>query len=331
MLTAIVFSLSVAAPQALSVDEIVARHLNARGGIEALKALQTVVYSRGRYREGSYESERAFMALARPYLKIVSDPEKPASFREGYDGSTWEWYETPGIVLRTVGAAAAAGRHNIWVEGPFVDYREKGTTIESLGMGAIDGKPAFHLLMTLRDGFRREYFIDQETWLVTAERFSAPIHAVGKKVKTEERVGGYKRVGGIMFAHSYREIEIETGKELSSMTWGLIEVNRQLPTEWFSPPAFTRTPLQDFLEKVFAARSDVSAVRWIYHEFRRAHPRLDTREGVEFLGFQMAKMGDFPGGIALLEANVADNPAIASSQDALARVMEMRATSATKK
>jgi hypothetical protein len=30
------------------------------------------------------------------------------------------------------------------------------------------------------------------------------------------------------------------------MQWGTIDVNRELPREWFSPPQYTRTALQDY-------------------------------------------------------------------------------------
>ncbi len=66
--------------------------------------LQSVVYSHGKYREPGYEGTgKAFMAIARPYYKIVADPDDTsATFREGYDGSAWEWYRSPGIVVRTM-------------------------------------------------------------------------------------------------------------------------------------------------------------------------------------------------------------------------------------
>ena len=88
--------------QELSAEDIVARHLEARGGAQRLRALETVIYRNGLYREGSYVgSGRAFMAMARPYFKIVSNQtDSTASFREGYDGSAWEWYGSPGIVNR---------------------------------------------------------------------------------------------------------------------------------------------------------------------------------------------------------------------------------------
>ena len=84
----LVAAVDVAVRQELSVGQIVARHLEARGGAARLHQLQTVVYSRGKYREPGLEgSGKSFMAMARPYYKIVGDPlDSSSTFREGYDG-----------------------------------------------------------------------------------------------------------------------------------------------------------------------------------------------------------------------------------------------------
>jgi len=307
--------------QELSIDQIVERHLEARGGAEKLKALQNVVYSHGKYREPGYEgSGKAYMAMARPYFKVVSDPsDTTAGFREGYDGSAWEWYRNPGIVVRTVGAANAAMRHNIDVDGPFSDYRRKGTTITRMTDATIDGHPAYALNVTLRDGFQTQYFLDKSSFLIVSIRQASPIHAFGDPVTTESRVGDYRRVSGILFSFSSRDVDIATGHEQSSMVWGNIEVNADLPRTWFEPPQFTRSTLQSFLEKLFYERSDTSSLQWSYNELRRAHPEIDTREGVEAIGYQMLKMGDNRGAIAVLKLNARDYPQSSSSAFALGR------------
>lgn len=309
--------------QNLSADDIVARHLEARGGAQRLRALETVVYSHGLYREGTYVgSGRAFMAMARPYYKIVSDPtDSTASFREGYDGSAWEWYRSPGIVVRTVGAANAAMRHNLDPDGPFSDYREKGTRIERVADGAVGGRKAYGILMTLRDGVRALYMIDAETFLSSAVRKAAPIHAFGAPVSTEERVSDYRSVDGVLFSFRSTEVDIATGKELNSMTWGSIETNRKLPREWFSPPSFVRTPLQEFLEQLYYERADTSALRWSYVAFRRAHPDVDTRAGIEAIGYQMLKMGDNTGAAEVLAMNASDYSQSSSSAFGLGRAL----------
>ncbi len=309
--------------QELSADAIVARHLEARGGAHRLRALESVIYRNGVYREGSYVgSGRAFMAMARPYYKIVGDPaDTAAGFREGYDGSAWEWYRSPGIVVRTVGAANAAMRHNLDPDGPFSDYREKGSQVERVADATIAGRATYGILLTLRDGVRALYLIDKTTFLISAVRKAAPIHAFGAPVATEERVGDYRSVDGVLFSFRSTEVEIATGKELNSMTWGAIETNRPLPAEWFSPPAFVRTPLQQFLEQLYYERNDSSSVRWSYFAFRRAHPDTDTRTGVEMIGYQMLKMGDHDCATALLAMNARDYPQSSTSAFGLGRAL----------
>jgi len=306
------------------VDEIVALHLEARGGVEALRAIRSLVFSEGVYREAEFEgSGDAYMAFARPFYRVVGHPERPGGFREGYDGSAWEWYAEPGVVLRTVGAAAGAIRRGAVLDGPFVDYRERGTTIELIDDEAeVDGRAALHLRVTLRDGFATETFLDAETYLVVAGRSTAPVHAFGGAVPTESRFGDYRPVAGVLFAHHDVSVHAETGEVLSEMHWGRIEAGAELPREWFSPPQYERSPLQAFVEQVFAERDDELAVQWTYRDYRLHRSDLDLRRGVEFVGYHMLKAGAVRPAVALLSAHAADHPDRAAAHYELGRAWE---------
>lgn len=317
LLTAVVPAI---AQDALTLEEILDRHAEARGGYENIRAIRTLVHSRGTYREPGFEgSGKAFMAHARPYFKRVGDPDNPGSFSEGYDGSTWEWYRDPGAVVRTVGDAAEAGRHGNQLDGALIDYRDKGSTATLGGIVEIDGRPAYQITITMRDGFASDYFIDTETYLVSAERMSASIHAFGEEVTRESLVGDYREVEGVLFPFRFRETDIATGEMVSEMQWGKIEANRELPLEWFSPPRFERTPLQRFVEQLYFNRDDASAVSWTYQEFRHHHAEIDTAAAAEFAGYQMLKMGSLEAAHVLLEANRADHPQSASALFGLGR------------
>ena len=319
-LTLILMSSPAVADDTLSVDEVIDRHVEARGGYARIRVIRTLVHSQGTYREPTFEAPgNAFMAHARPYLKVVGNPENPGGFSEGYDGATWEWYREPGVVVRTVGAAAAAGRHGNQLDGSLVDYRDKGSTAILGETEDVDGRPAHRITITSRDGFARDYFVDAETYLVVAERMSAPIHAFGDPVTSETRVGDYRRVAGVLFPYRHRETEIATGEMLSEMQWGRIEANLDLPREWFSPPEFERTPLQHFVETLYFSRADLSAIEWTYAEFRQHHPRIDTQDGVSFVGYQMLKMGNIEQGVQLLKINAADYPDSATAAFGLGR------------
>ena len=309
-------ALALAAPP--TVDEIVDRYVAARGGAAKIAALTSLVI-RGEYREGEHVSPNACLALMRPYYKLVGDPDKPVvDFAEGYDGSAWEFYGDPGIVVRTVGDASAAGRHRRF-DDALIDYKKYGTTIELAGEDRVGDRPAWRLIVTLEDGFRDEVLIDRETYLQIGERKAAPIHAFGASVRSETRFSDFRPVEGVLFPFLHREVEIASGKVLNEFRTTSIVANRAYDPAVFSPPRFKRTPLQAWIENLYAMRDDARAVMWSYNDFRRAHPDVDTHDGAQVAGYQMLKMKQLPAAIALLEANARDYPDVAAAHFGLGR------------
>lgn len=317
-------ALLAAAQPELTVDQIIDRHVEVRGGAARVEAVRTLVFSGGTYREGTYVgSGTAFMAFMRPYFRVVGDPESiQAGFTEGYDGSAWEFYREPGFVVRTVGHAAGAARRGTYIDWRLGELRSHGSKIERGADDVIGGRAAYRVIVTTRDGFARDYFIDKEDFLLLADRYHAPVHAFGESVSTEGRFDDWREVDGLLFPFRAYEVDLATGKELNSMAWGKIEVNRDLPAHWFSPPPVPKTRLRTLLDHLYLQRTDPVAVLWSYADFREVHPDVDTREGVEAIGYQMLKMGDHAGAIALLEANARDYPESATSAFELGRAYE---------
>ncbi len=308
------------AAHALTVDEVIDRHLAARGGADKIKAVRTLVYSGGTYHEGSYTgSGNAYMAFARPYYRVVGDPEGNADIMEGYDGSSWEFYREPGVVVRTIGHAAGASRRGTYIDWRLGELRGHGSKVELGAEETIGGRPAYRVIVTTRDGFAHDYFIDKENFLLLADRYRAPVHAFGESVKTEGRFSDWRSVGGVLIPFKGYEVDLATGKELNSMQWGKIEINRELPASWFLPPQYSRTRLQTLLEQLYNERSDATAVLWSYADFRETYPDVDTRGGIEFIGYQILKMGDHAAAVALLETNARDYPNAATSAFGLGR------------
>jgi tetratricopeptide (TPR) repeat protein len=317
---------SAAFGQTITVNEIVASHEKALGGRAAIAAVHSIVV-RGVYHEGGPIEEsktplvpRAYQAWMRPYFEHIGDPaDMHPDIREGFDGSTWEYYGDPGVAIRTVGAAASAGRHAAEFLDSLVDYQSKGNQLALEGEEDIAGAPAYRIHVTLFDGFEKLTFVDKKTFMIVAERKSAPVHAFGASVSSETRFYGYHPVHGVMFRQGTRETDIATGKILNDFRCTSIEVNTVTDVAEFSPPALPRTPLQLWLEHLYEERADPVGVMHSYRIFRQANSQLETRSGAEFIGYQMVKMGDFKSAIELLKANAADYPQSASAQFGLGR------------
>jgi tetratricopeptide (TPR) repeat protein len=288
-----------------SAEMVVARYLDAIGGQKRLDAIQNLII-RGTYTEHG-QTVAAQLARMRPFYKLVGDPlNRSAEFEEGYDGSAWEFYGDPGIVLRTVGPAAAAARHGLYILGNLVDFKQQGSSVGLVGKARIDGRDAYQLRVRMLDGFEQDEFIDAKTWLIIAERKVAKIHAFGADVPSETRWSDYRAVNGVLFAYLNVEVEIATGKELNRFRTDRIEVNQTLDAAMFMPPQIRRTPLQTLMDQVFQERDDADAVEWTYHDFRNAYPAINTEAAMEVIGYQALKMGSTAAAVHLLERNRGD-------------------------
>lgn len=285
-----------------------------------MRAIQTLTFDRGAYGEGGtvYDTN-AVMLLKRPFLKLVGHPERNPDYMEGYDGAAWEWTRDPGYTIRTTGAASEAIRHYADIDGPFVDYKEKGSTVALVGTARVGDRTTYRLRLTMMDGYATDFFIDTATFLMLASRHSAKVHAYGAKVTSETRYEDYRAVAGVQLPFRTREVSLIDGKELNTMQWRVITPNADLPDAWFSPPAYTRTPLQAFMEHLYMQRIDPVAAMWTYRAFRRVYPAIDSREATETIAFEILKDGQTRTAIALFERNAADYPHSASAAFELGR------------
>jgi hypothetical protein len=216
-----------------TTQEIVEFHIRALGGHEKINAVHSIVFHLT-YREGDYVNSHGYMAKMRPYYKTLGDPrDLKVEINEGFDGSAWEYYADPGVVLRTVGAAAAAGRHGTELIDSLVDAEMLGARIDLTGEVSFADKPAYKLHVTLADGFEKDLFVDQQSFLILGDRRASPIHAFGAPVRSENRFSDYRAVNGVLFPFSIHEVEIATGRELNSVTMQSITVNDKLDESYF--------------------------------------------------------------------------------------------------
>ena len=86
------------------------------------------------------------------------------------------------------------------IDGPLVDYKAKGNTVELLGKEPVEGADAYKLKVTLKNGVVRTMYIDAEHFLQVKEESKRTIR--GTEIEGETILGDYKEVGGMMFPHS---------------------------------------------------------------------------------------------------------------------------------
>jgi len=315
------------------IQTIVRRHITALGGIDKIHAVHSFV-KHGWYHEGDLRLNDTYTAQMRPFYRVIGSPaHKLDSIHEGYDGSAWEYYPDPGIVVRTVAQAARTTRHSALFDDVLVDYRAHGTQLQYGGEQTYFGNPVYLIHVTLADGFHENVFLDRITYMIDGRAQLVPMHAYGQRYQTHDVYGDYRAEGGVMFPHTDKEIDGATGKVLDEGGVKRMEINPVLPIAMFSPPQWDRTPLQQLIQRLYDERDETSAVMATYRDFASlVDLKADaTGDAIDFTGYQILKMGHPLTAVALLTQNVADHPHSARAHFGLGRALQAEGRSAEAK
>ena len=307
------------APVVPSTAALVHRYLDARGGLDSIRGVKNIVY---RGRPGP-DGRARFLAKARPFFYVVGEPSLDREFGEGSDGTPWEYYRSPGLLMRTSGAPAAASRHTAYFDEPLVYFGATGWRFSAVHQARFAGRDAWAVRATYPDGYWRDLFVDPTGWLVVGFRHAVPVHAFGPTVLSETRISGYRRFQGALFPTRFEEADVTTGRVLdeAGAGWESVAANVPLAEGFFSPPPAPATPLARALNTIFAARAiPHDVLGWVAH-FRADSTTASvlTEQIIGIVGFQLLKNGAIPSGVALLEANVREAPTSADAWFSLGR------------
>jgi hypothetical protein len=125
------------------------------------------------------------------------------------------------------------------IDGPLIDYKEKGSTVEYLGHDVVDGDDALRLKVTLKNGDIIYDYLDPDTFMEIRRGIQQFIRG-----SVRERVmgfGSYKPVAGVMFPFSISQ-GTKDHPEDSTTTLQKLEVNATIDPVDFALPASLKTP-----------------------------------------------------------------------------------------
>src|SRR5258705_12774105 len=185
-----------------TADELIAKNIQAKGGIDKIKAIKSVRITE-KFDGGSGFTAKAAQINSRPNLVRETFALQGMTAVQAYDGSTgWQiqpfgGHKDPELMgendLRDIQLDAD-------FDGPLVDYKEKVNTVEYLGRDIVDGDDALRLKVTLKNGDILYYYLDPDTFLEIRKEIQQTIRG-----SIRERIvdlGSDKPVGGVMYRFS---------------------------------------------------------------------------------------------------------------------------------
>jgi len=248
-ITTAVSANELAAEPELSAAQIVEKNVAARGGLEAWRKIQTMVWYGHIERTGAGAASLPYiLEQKRPNktrFEIKAENQVAARIYDGTHG--WKLHPAsngrPELQPFTAEELNFA-RDGLGIDGALVDYQSKGTDVTLDGVDEVEGRKAFRLSIKLPSGASHQVWVDAQTFLDvkyvrqlihTQPRNGQPRIALGRSGTVTVLYRNYQTIEGLQIP-----LVIESGsdsaKATDKMVIDKILLNPPLDDQRFAKP-----------------------------------------------------------------------------------------------
>lgn len=186
-----------------TVDELVAKNIEAKGGAAALEAIKTVRFE-GRLLANQGQLELKYTETKKRPGKLRTDAIlQGMTLVQAYNGTNgWKIYPLQGRKdpEKMSNDEAKSLVEEAEIGGPLENWKAQGKTVTYLGTEDVEGTAAHKLQVVRKNGDLSNVYLDPEYFLeirVIDQRTEQ-----GAKVEVETDLGDYEKVSGVYFPFS---------------------------------------------------------------------------------------------------------------------------------
>jgi hypothetical protein len=222
------------AASAQTVDEVIAKNIQAHGGAEKLKSVRslrtTAKFSQGSFRaDFRQENKRADKVREEFIIQGLAQVQ-------AYDGKTgWQispfgGRKDPELLSQDDLKSLAVDAD---IDGPLVDYKQKGHKAELVGHDSVEGTDCFKIKLSMKNGDVRYYYLDRDSFLELKLEIQTTIR--GALQENEMYYGDYEQVNGVYYPFAVEQAQKGSASR-AQISVQKIEQNVALEDGHFSMP-----------------------------------------------------------------------------------------------
>jgi outer membrane lipoprotein-sorting protein len=231
--------LAAAAASAETADDVIARHIAARGGMDKIKAIQSVDMKIKANQQGLEFPGR--LEWKRPDKLRLEMTIQGKTMVQAYDGKT-AWAIMPFLGSLDPQAMSADDAKDVIeqadMDGPIIDYKAKGNAVEYVGREDVEGAPADKLKVTMKNGDVSYVYVDAESGLTVKE--TSKRKQQGSEIEIDSYMTNFKPVNGVLFPFAI-ENKVQ-GKSMGQFTIEEVKPNVAIDDQAFAMPAPAAKP-----------------------------------------------------------------------------------------
>jgi hypothetical protein len=220
---------------AQTVDEVIAKNIQARGGAEKLKSVHSL-RSTAKLTQGSFRAE--FLQENKRADKVREEfIIQGLAQVQAYDGKTG-WQISPFGGRKDPELLSQDDLKSLVVDadmdGPLMEYKEKGHKAELVGHDSMEGTDCFKIKLSMQNGDVRYYYLDSDSYLELKIEIQTTIR--GALQESELYYGDYEQVNGIYYPFTVEQAQ-KGSSSRTQISVEKIEQNVALEDAVFSMPA----------------------------------------------------------------------------------------------
>jgi outer membrane lipoprotein-sorting protein len=218
-----------------SADDLVQKNVTARGGTAKIKAVKTIKVT------GTAQTQGIELPLTiwvkRPAMFRLEMVLQGKKIVQAFDG-TDAWGIVPMMGSDDPKKAgdeqtkAMRDSADEMMDGPLMDYKERGAKLEVMGKEDVEGSPAYKIKITKKDGAVKYTYLDGETYLDV--RTTETAHQMGQEMTVDSYLSNYKAEAGVLIPHAIEQRA--GGQAIMKMSLDQVEVNAPVDDSLFQFP-----------------------------------------------------------------------------------------------
>ena len=191
LLSIALFVSAIFTVNAQTADEVIAKYITEIGGADKWSKVQSIKI------EGQIEVQGIQIPFTMQGLQLKGmrvDAEFQGNKIIDITTPTKGWAQNPLSGKATLGPISEdelkQKLDDLDIQDAFVDYKAKGSVIESLGKDEEDGNEYFKIKMTTKNGNEKTYFFDTKTNLIY--KIESIVKQQGQEMKSEQKLLDYQ-------------------------------------------------------------------------------------------------------------------------------------------
>jgi hypothetical protein len=229
ILLPLILLFSAALSQAQTADEIIDKHLAAIGGKDAWRKVSSIVM------EGS------LTVMGREVLVKVTQVHNKGSRQDlnlaGMNGYMFTTPTSGWVFMPFQGQQKPEpmtpedlkeSADNLDIQGNLLDYKQKGHTVEYLGMEDVEGTDCYKLKVITKNGNESTIFIDPANHYII--RTVSKRKAMGQEMELKTDLSDYRDVNGLKMPFSVTQ-------SFGTVVFSSIKINEAVDEKLFADPS----------------------------------------------------------------------------------------------